>query len=220
MHALVLVLLAAAAASVDGTEPAAPEPVRPERRAEPPAPATSPARASASGLVVELRSDFGFERLVEVEYAGGRHSTMHLDDGLAVALGWSFLPLADGRLTTRAAAGFKVDLLRATNGSATFTAVPVELVEAFYVGPLRLGAGASVLLAPRLTTSGFLERRATTFRPAPGAVLDAEWIVAPRARTGIGVRASWHRFESSAGGVRGAPSVGLVVRADVDVARR
>ncbi|BDG03422.1 hypothetical protein [Anaeromyxobacter oryzae] len=210
MPALVLILLAAAAAPVDPADPAG----SPTAQAM-----ITDARASARGLVIELRSDFGFERLVEIEYAGGRRNTMHLNDGLVVALGWSFLPLAEGRLGTRAAVGFKVDLLRATNGSATFVAVPVDLMEALYAGPLRLGAGVSVLLAPRVAGSGFLDQEATTFRPAPGVLLDAEWIVAPRARTGIGLRASWYRFESSAG-VRDAPSVGVLLRSDLDLARR
>lgn len=182
-----------------------------------PIPVLGPARASANGIVLELHSDFGFSRLVQIEFTDGRRATLSLNDGISFALGWSFLSLADGRLGTRASVGFKFDRLRASNGSAFFTAFPVDLMEAIYAGPLRLGAGASVLLAPRVGGSGFLDGARASFEPAPGAVLDAEWLVSSRGRAGIGVRASWYRFASSTF-VRGAPSLGLVLRADLDVA--
>jgi hypothetical protein len=174
------------------------------------------ARASAHGFVIELRSDFGVEPLVDVEYANERTVHMNLNDGLSVALGWSFLPAAGGRLTTRLAAGVKLDMVRASNGDALFLAVPVDLMEAAYVGPLRLGAGASVLLWPRIRGGGFLEDAGFRFDPAPGVVADAEWIVAPRSRTGVGVRGSWYRY-SYDDVTRWAPSVGIVLRTDLPV---
>lgn len=177
------------------------------------------ARASAFGIVLELRSDFGFERLVEVEFTNDRRVTMNLNDGLTVAAGLSFLPLGGGRFTTRVSGGVKLDRLRADNGTALFIAFPIDVMEGVYVGPFRLGAGASVLLSPRIRGDGILERAGGTFRPAPGVVADAEWIVAPERRTGIGVRASWYRFEWQ-GSVRGAPSIGLLLRADFDVTGR
>ncbi len=174
------------------------------------------ARATDLGFVLELRSDFGFEQLVDVEYTTDRRNQLNLNDGLAIELGASFLPLAGNRLATRVAAGFKIDMLRASNGNALFTAVPLDVVETAYVGPLRLGAGASVLLWPRIRGDGFLGDAGFRFDPAPGAVLEAEWIVAPRSRTGIGLRASWYRFSWN-GVTRGAPAIGLVLRADVPV---
>ena len=173
-------------------------------------------RAGGLGFVVELRSDFGFERLVNVEYTTARRASLNLNDGLGIGVGASFLPLAQGRLATRLALGVKLDLLRASNGSAFFTAIPVDLMELAYVGPLRLGAGASVLLRPRVEGSGFLEEAGFRFDAAPGAVLDAEWIVAPRTRTGIGLRASWYRFSWN-GVARGAPAIGLVLRTDLRI---
>jgi hypothetical protein len=202
-------VLPAATATATATAPAAP-------RAAP----TDAARATRSGVVVELRSDFGFQRLVSIGFSDGRRTTMHLNDGLGVALGWSFLPLAGGRAATRLSAGVKVDLLRASNGTATFLAFPVDLMEAVYAGPLRLGAGPSVLLAPRVTATGFLENEARTYRTAPGAVVDAEWIVSPRARTGVGLRASGYRFTAPGAPAQTALSLGLLIRADFDVAGR
>ncbi len=198
-----------------GQEPARPSSMRTTERTAVSG-AQDRARASAHGLVLELRSDFGLERLVDVAYPSGRTVRMNLNDGLSVALGGSFLPAAGGRLATRVALGVKLDMVRASNGDALFTAVPVDLMEAAYVGPLRVGAGASVLLWPRIRGAGFLEEAGFRFDPAPGAVLDAEWIVAPRIRTGVGVRGSWYRFSWN-GVTRWAPSVGLVLRADVPV---
>jgi hypothetical protein len=186
----------------------------PERR--PPEAERSQARATSRGISVEFRSDFGFAHLFEVEFTNGRRYSMNLNGGLAGAVGVSFLPLADGRLATRAAVGFKLQTLHASNGNAMFTAIPIEVVEVAYAGPFRLGAGASLLVAPRVKGDGFLEGQSRTFAPAPGGLLEAEWLLVPATRTGIGVRASWNRF--SAGSFSsGGPAIGLVLRADFDV---
>lgn len=181
-----------------------------------PVPPDARARATRAGFVLELHGDFGFSRLLEVRYTDGHTTRLDLNDGLTVAVGGSFLPLLGGRLATRATVGVKLDLLRASNGSARFTAVPVELMEAAYVGPFRLGAGASVLLWPRLAADGFLQNAAFRFDPAPGAVLEAEWMISAARRTGVGLRAGWYRYAWN-GVVRGAPTVGLVMRTDLDL---
>lgn len=196
------------------TRALAPSPARPPGAPPPPRPAA--VRATRAGLVLELRSDFGFERLVLVEFTNDRRASMNLNDGLGLSVGMSFLPLARGRLVTRVTAGLKAARLRASNGSALFTAFPVELMEAAYLGPLRVGAGLSVLLQPRVTGEDAFDSSRVSFDPAPGGVVDAEWLLSDRGRTGVGVRVSWHRF-ASRGTSRGAPAVGLVVRADFDL---
>ncbi|ACG74257.1 conserved hypothetical protein [Anaeromyxobacter sp. K] len=204
--ALVALLLAAEPA------PAVPAPPPQVERA-------APERVAPAGLIVELHSDFGLRRFIALEYTSGRRFGLALQDGISAAVGASVLRLAGGRLSTRVTAGFKLQLVRASNGSATFTAFPVELAESLELGPLRLGAGASVLLAPTLRGRGFLEGARIDFDPAPGAVLDAEWLVSRRSRTGIGLRASWHHYQG--GGVRrGAPAIGLVVRSELGTGGR
>ena len=176
------------------------------------------ARASPLGIVIELRSDFGLERINTIQFTTGRKVGMHLNDGISGALGVSFLPLADGRLGTRLTGGYKAQYLRASNGNALFTAIPVEVVEMIYAGPVRLGLGGSVLLEPRLEGTGFLDSQSRTYDPAPGAVAEIEWLVSARSRTGIGVRGTWNRF--TAGGVTtNGPAIGLVVRSDFVVVR-
>lgn len=229
MHVLAAALLAALGGAAADAAPPAVAAAEASATDAPPAAAPrdeqqatsrrGPARATRAGFVLELRSDFGFERLVTLEFSNDRVSTMNINDGLGVAAGLSFLPIAGGRAFTRATVGFKLGRLRASNGSAIFTAFPVDLMECAYVGPFRFGAGGSVLLSPRVSGKGILDQASVAFGPAPGAVVDAEWIVAPRARTGIGLRASWYRF-ASRGEVRGAPSLGLVMRADFDLAPR
>jgi hypothetical protein len=197
---LLLLFTTAAARATEGTVGSSP------RRA---------AVATSLGLVVELRSDFGFERLTDVVYTTtDERNRLHLNDGLAVGIGWSFLPLVGGRLATRVTGGVKLDLVRASNGSAFFVAFPLDVMETAYIGPFRLGAGASVLLRPRLRATGFLEEAGFRFATAPGVVVDAEWIVARPSRTGIGVRGSCYRFSWN-GVTRAAPAVGLVLRTDL-----
>lgn len=176
------------------------------------------ARASPLGLVIELRSDFGFEKLNEVEFTTGRRVGMHLNDGISGALGVSFLPLWGGRLGTRLTGGYKVQYLRASNGDAYFTGIPVELMEAIYAGPLRFGVGGSVLLEPRLRGEGFLEDQTRRFDPSPGVVAEVEWLVSARSRTGIGVRGTWTRFKAD-GVERDGPAIGVVVRTDLALIR-
>lgn len=212
LHVALALLLAAepAPAGVPTRPPAAPPAIA---TAAEPAPRVAPA-----GLVLELHSDFGLRRFIALEYTSGRSFGLALNDGISAAIGASLLRLAGGRLSTRVTAGFKLQLVRASNGSATFTAFPVELAESLEVGALRLGAGASLLVAPRIRGRGFLDGARIDFDPAPGAVLDVEWLVSRATGTGIGARASWHRF-SGEGVRRGAPALGLVVRSNLGVGR-
>ncbi len=172
------------------------------------------ARASPLGLVIELRSDFGLEKLNEVRFTTGRRVSMRLNEGISAAVGVSFLPLAGGRLGTRLTGGYKAQYLRAANGDAWFTGVPLELVEVVYAGPVRLGLGGSLLLEPRLSGSGFLEDQTRHYDPSLGVVADLEWLVSARSRTGIGVRGTWTRFEAD-GAARNGPAIGVVVRTDL-----
>lgn len=177
------------------------------------------ARTSALGVTLELRSDFGFGRFVEVQVLGSdRRVALDLNDGLGISAGASFLPVAGGRMGTRLTVGVKAARLRVSNGEALFLGFPVDVTETAYVGPLRLGAGVSLLVAPRLSGDGIFEESRVRFAPAPGALAEAEWIVSARTRTGIGVRASWYRFAAN-GTARGAAALGLLVRADFDLAR-
>ena len=171
------------------------------------------ARASPLGLVIELRSDFGLEKLNEIEFTTGRRVGMRLNEGISGALGVSFLPLAGGRLSTRLTGGYKFQYLRASNGDAWFTGIPLELAEMVYVGPVRLSVGGSLLLEPQLRGNGFLQDQTRRYDPSPGAVAELEWLVSARSRTGIGVRGTWSRFTAD-GVTRDGPAIGVVVRTD------
>ncbi len=176
------------------------------------------ARASPLGLVIEFRSDFGVEKLNEVRFITGRRVSMRLNEGVSAALGVSFLPLAGGRLGTRLTGGYKFQYLRADNGDAWFTGIPLELVETIYAGPVRFGLGGSLLLQPRLRGTGFLEHQTRDYDPSLGVVADLEWLVSARSRTGIGVRGTWTRFEAD-GVARDGPAIGVVVRTDLPLIR-
>ena len=176
------------------------------------------ARASPLGLVIELRSDFGLEKLNEIEFTTGRRVGMRLNEGISGALGVSFLPLAGGRLSTRLTGGYKFQYLRASNGDAWFTGIPLELAEMVYVGPVRLSVGGSLLLEPQLRGNGFLQDQTRRYDPSPGAVAELEWLVSARSRTGIGVRGTWSRFTAD-GVTRDGPAIGVVVRTDLALIR-
>lgn len=207
-------LLIFAATVASAQEPGAVPPVVPA------AEAPQRARASERGLVLELRTDFGLEELLEVRFDDGSTGSINLDDGFAAAVGVSFLPLAEGRFATRASVGLKFTSLQAANGDAFLWSIPLEITENVYAGPFRLAAGPSFLLGTSFSGSDFFENTVYEFGSvAPGVVFEAEWIFAPRSRTGIGMRASWHRFDVNGVSVDG-PSLGAVLRADFDLAGR
>ena len=123
------------------------------------------ARASPLGLVIELRSDFGLEKLNEVEFTTGRRVGMRLNEGISGALGVSFLPLAGGRLSTRLTGGYKFQYLRASNGDAWFTGIPLELTEMVYARARSGSAWAARCCSSRSSAGTASSRTDPPLRP-------------------------------------------------------
>jgi hypothetical protein len=175
--------------------PAAPPPATPVPAAEPP---------RATRFVAATGWDYGFNRLLTVTHSNGTKSTMQLNGGSWLAAGASFLPLLDGRLETRATVGFKYDVLAVKGGSLAYFAFPVDLMESLNAKPLRLSAGATLLLGPRLVGAKDLEPFSLRLRTSLGVVAQAEWVLPFQSGTGsfsVGLRYVWLRLEPRTGGV-------------------
>jgi hypothetical protein len=190
----------------------------PPAPAEPPELAAPPRRAPSQpvDLYLSVGYDFGFTNLVKVTYSDGTSGSIRANGGPVWAVGATFLKFLDGRLSTRATVGFKYDSLKASNGSVTYTAFPVEVVEQLNEGPVRLGAGLSLSLAPRLGGSGVAASLDTRFDPSVGVLLEARYVFgfggAPGQGLGIGPRFLWQRLRStSTGAAVDANALGLAI---------
>lgn len=219
-----LALLACPVLAQDAATPGAPvipeeppparTPVPADDPGAPPSPgaAPAPARPRSVRLVASTGYDYAFEDLLLVEYENGSEGRLGANGGYVLAVGAAFLPLAGGRLETRATVGVKYDTVTGKNGSAVFFGFPLEVVEALDVKPLRLSAGLSLLMFPRVEGSGFLGGADLELRNSLGVVGQAEWVLPFRGGTAgslsVGLRYLWQRLEASTGG-RGSDASAL-----------
>lgn len=194
-------LLLAAALSLAGpalAQPALPPPHEPAALAAPP---QEPARSVA--LFGALGYDYGFTKTVEARFADGSTQRLAANGGFALALGAGFFRVLEGRLETRATFGVKYDAIRAKNGSVTFLAFPLEVVELWNLAPLRLGAGLSLSLAPRLRGEGLAQGLDVDFEHSLGFLFQAEyvWRLGPNRAVLAGPRFLLQRMRAKDSGV-------------------
>jgi hypothetical protein len=206
---------AAAALVLASASPAVAAPDAPEAPPGPSEPARTPPSRPVD-LYLALGYDFGFTTLVDVTYSDGSTGSLKANGGLVLAAGATFLKLLDGRVSTRASVGLKYDSLKASNGSVSYLAFPIEVVEQFRAGPVRLGAGLSLSLAPRLSGSGAATSLDARLDPSAGVLLEAMYVFglggAPGKGLGIGLRFLWQRLRSTdTGDTVGASALGLVI---------
>jgi len=176
---------------------------------EPPAASPPLAAPAAAAPIPPLRFfvstgwDYGFNELLEVQFEDGSTQSFRLNGGYRLAIGAAFLPLQGGRFETRGTVGIKFDWLSAGNGRVLYVAFPIELLESLNVSPLRLSAGLSLLLAPRVKGEDFLAPLDLDLRNSLGLVGQVEWVFpfqAGRGSLSVGVRLTWQKLELESGG--------------------
>jgi hypothetical protein len=203
---------------------AAPVPVEasiPQLAAEPevaPAPAATGSPRFLT-WVLEVTGERGFTDLYTIRYreAGSTQDktwTIQANTGLGLAGGFTFLPLADGRLRTRATVGFRFTAQSFSNGEVRYYGFPVEVIETAALGRLRLGAGLYALLGTTVTGTGSVSSVHESLPASPGVTARGEWMFSDRG--GIGVRWIWNRL-SVGGRSISAPALGLVVSYNGDL---
>lgn len=170
----------------------------PPRAAAPPAP--PPVRAAR--FHVAFGFDFGLEEYARLEYDDGSEDSLDLNDGMVLSAGASFLPLLGGRLDTVAAVGIKYWSVGAENGSLSYLAFPVELLERARLHPrVRLGAGVALQLAPRVKGDGVVSDLGADAKHSLGLVFQGEGVFqAGPAEFSAGLRYVWQKLEAERGG--------------------
>lgn len=159
--------------------------------------------------------DYGFDEFFTVHYKDGTTARLEANGGVNLALGVGVPLDAAGAFDVRATAGAKSSTVSASNGSADYLAFPVELTAGWTVRSVRLSAGGSLSLAPRVRADGVLADLRADLKDSLGLVAQVEWTKPLRYAEGSvfgGARFLAQRLElSTGGGAHDANAVGLVV---------
>jgi hypothetical protein len=166
-------------------------------------------------LTLSAGYDYGFTDLLSVTYEGGGKDRLGANGGFTLAVGgaWRFDPSSPWEL--RFDLGVKYDWVTGSNGSASYSAFPIEVLVARNLAPLRVAAGFSLALDPTVHGSGFLAPANVELRSSLGLVGQVDWVLVSRPEGpsfSVGVRGIWQRLEVSTGGNSiDASAVGFVV---------
>lgn len=201
--------------------PPAPTPTPAPVPAAPAPPAAPLSTTSPSPLawVLEITAERGFNDLYTLPYTESGSSqvktwTIQANTGLGLAGGATFLPLADGRLRTRATVGFKFTAQSFANGEVRYYAFPLELIETAELGRVRLGGGLYALVGATVSGTGVASNMQASFDASPGVTLSGEWMFSRR--FGVGVRWIWNRL-TAGGQTWSAPAIGAVLSFNGDL---
>jgi len=131
-------------------------------------------------LLIALGAQFGGDTLVELRSSYGIESTHNAGDGLVFALGAMFEPIGDEThaLQLQTSAGYSYAGVSASNGSASWTHWPVELLAFYNHRPFhfRVGGGLQYNFNVAFEGSGQLSAGTALFYSSPGAVLQGDWM--------------------------------------------
>lgn len=119
--------------------------------------------------------DIGGPKLIEATLSDGSHPSIRSNGGLFLEAGGDFLPIAGGLLHTRATIGLKFKMINASDGDITYMAFPLDVVEFLNFYPLRLGAGITLQLGPKISGSGVASAIDVPLENSLGLAIQAEY---------------------------------------------
>jgi len=118
----------------------------------------------------------GGDELASVDFSNGTSTSVHAGGLIDVKGGIDVL--LDGPFSMQLSLGYHVDSADGSNGSYTFSRMPLELLG--YVSPtdkFRLGVGVRSALDPRISSSGVLAGHNASFTSTLGVILEGEYFV-------------------------------------------
>ncbi len=121
---------------------------------------------------------FGGDNLVSARYTDGSTDTVEAGGGYMIYAGAEYR--LNENVSLQATLGYHDDSIKAQNGEASFSRVPLELMGYFHVhDAVRLGAGTRFVNSPKLTASGGVPplNINQSFDSAIGLVIEGEWLI-------------------------------------------
>jgi hypothetical protein len=170
-----------------------------------PTPATPSERPVT--FVLGMGYDAGSAKLLTVQFTDGSTEALYANQGFYFTAGLGLLryplgPVTIDTLTTLSVKGWEAG---AKNGSISYLAIPMEVIERLALGRARCGVGLSYVPSPSFSSSGALASFGSVkLRNSLGLVFQGEWI-GQRPGSGarglyVGARFVWQKFEVTAGG--------------------
>lgn len=134
----------------------------------------APAYADFKPLVT-FGYDFGGEKLVHVEYTDGDTADIKTNQGFRFGAGTVYVNEA-GNFETELSVSYKVDRANGSNGHVAMSRFPVDWLAFYRAKQVRIGAGLTYHLSPKLTGSGVAENIEAKFKNALGLIVQADFI--------------------------------------------
>jgi hypothetical protein len=165
-----------------------------------------------------LGYDGGGDELTTVQVnsnlTGTSSQTVRVGQGAAFAVGAAFANDEAKQFETVATVGFKTGGPRADNGKATFTSMPLTLMQFFRPNDLRLGLGATYNIGPEFTQKLANSNIDASYDDAMGVVAQVGW--APVAqRYSVDLRYTSIKYQLKSAKFNGASlNVNNVAKAD------
>jgi hypothetical protein len=122
--------------------------------------------------VFEIGGDFGGDTLSTVVYKDGTTTDVKVNDSLVLNVG---AVLVYDAFETQATVGYKFSGPSAKDGTITWHAIPLELLEFYRVSAVRMGLGLSYNINPSLVIDVPGTRQTYNFENALGTVVQVEW---------------------------------------------
>jgi hypothetical protein len=122
--------------------------------------------------VFEIGGDFGGDTLSTVVYKDGTTTDVKVNDSLVLNVG---AVMINGPFETQATVGYKFSGPSAKDGTITWHAIPLELLEFYRVSVVRMGLGLSYNINPSLVIDVPGTRQTYNFENALGTVVQIEW---------------------------------------------
>lgn len=146
--------------------------------------AASTAAALDSKFHYQLGYDTGGDTLVNVTFTSGDTASIRANRGVYIGGGVSLVNEAQD-VETEISLSYKIDDITASNGDVTWTRWPIDAV-VFYRWPtIRLGAGATYHLDPKLHSSGVVSGLNVEFKDSLGFLLQMDYRIDKRINIGL-----------------------------------
>lgn len=167
-----------------------------------------PAQAMDVRPLVKAGADFGGETLVTVEFDDGDIDRMKANEG--VYAGGGLAIITDTRdVEFHLTAAYKYAYLDADNGDIEWTRWPLEALVFYRFPHVRVGAGLTYHVSPRLRGDGAVSDLDVRFKNALGGVIQVDWRITDAIALGGRLTLLDYKAKAPASGTVSSNSLGV-----------